>query len=72
MLFLWPQIRIYVGLSPSFFSNRASTLSSSFSWFVSVPLVIIIISSKKACAELMFASVKFIIFWNVAGISVSP
>ena len=39
-------------------SNRASTLSSSFSWFVSVPLVSIIISSKKACVELMFASVK--------------
>ena len=52
--------------------NWASTLSNSFSWFVSDPLVIIIISSKTACAELMFASVKSIIFWNVAGISVSP
>ena len=45
-----------------YLSNRASTLSISFSWFVSDPLVIIIISSKKACAELMFASVKSIFF----------
>ena len=53
-------------------SNRASTLFSSVSWFVSDPFVIIIISSRNACAQFMFASLKSMIFWNVAGISVSP
>ena len=49
-------------------SKRVSTLSSSFSWSESDPLVIIIMSSKKACAELMFTSVKSIIFWNDLGL----
>ena len=53
-------------------SNRVNTLSSSFSWPVSDTLVIIIMSSRKAFAELMFARVKSIIFWHVAGMSVNP
>ena len=43
-------------------SKRVSTLSDSFSWSESDPLVMIIMSSRKACAELMFTNVQ-LLFW---------
>ena len=43
-------------------SSRTSTLFSSVSWLVSFPFVMIIMSFKNACAELIFTSVKPMIF----------
>ena len=53
-------------------SNLFNTLSNSHSWILSDHFVMIIISSRNACAQWIFASVKSIIFWNVAGLSVNP
>ena len=52
--------------------NLVSTLYSSVLWSMRDPFVMIIISFRNACAELMFANVKSIIFCNVAGMSVGP